>query len=295
MKAIGLASYSRRSLPALAGILGVLGIHEDAAAGQDAVHFGDHRRHPAHVEVLAARTGLAGQALVDVALHRLFPETHVRRVDRELFGFGGDLHVGVGQHEFADVAVEREAVGAVAEGQHQHGRRTVDRIAGAHLLDAGLQEVLGLGGAATRLGLCRIEKIVPTEMLTSTLDDPSSGSNTSRYLPSGYWLGNRVELVHFLGGHAGQVAAPLVGADHDVVGDDVELLLRLALHVFLSSEPITPSSAPLLTTLEIALQAMTTSFSSEVKSPVAPAVRRCSSMMNWVRVVPVCMVGLRNV
>ncbi len=56
-----------------------------------------------------------------------------------------------------------------------------------------------------------------------------------------------------------------------------------------SSEPITPISAPLLTTLEMALQAVTTSFSSEVKSPVAPAVRRCSSMMNWVRVVPVCM------
>jgi len=61
-----------------------------------------------------------------------------------------------------------------------------------------------------------------------------------------------------------------------------------------SSEPITPSSAPLLTALEIALQAVTTSFSSEVKSPVAPAVRRCSSMMNWVRVVPVCMTNLQN-
>ena len=34
-----------------------------------------------------------------------------------------------------------------------------------------------------------IEKIVPTEMFTSMLDEPSSGSKTSKYLPRGYFLG----------------------------------------------------------------------------------------------------------
>jgi hypothetical protein len=65
-KAIGLASYIRRSLPGLSGSL-VPGVHEDAAAGEDAVHVGHHAGHPAHVEVLAARAFLAGRQVVDVA------------------------------------------------------------------------------------------------------------------------------------------------------------------------------------------------------------------------------------
>jgi hypothetical protein len=34
-------------------------------------------------------------------------------------------------------------------------------------------------------GQRRIEKMVPTEMFTSILDEPSSGSNSSRYSPRG--------------------------------------------------------------------------------------------------------------
>jgi hypothetical protein len=44
-------------------------------------------------------------------------------------------------------------------------------------------------------------------------------------------VGNGVDLVHLLGSHAGQVAGPFVGAEHDVVGDHVQLLLGLALDV----------------------------------------------------------------
>jgi len=217
-------------LAGLGRILGVLGVHEDAAAGEDAMHFGNHRGDPAHVEVLAARTGLAGQAFVDVALHRFFPETHVRRVDREFLGFSGDLHVGVGQHEFADVAVEREAVGAVAEGQHQHGRRTVDRIAGAHLLGAGLQEVFGDRSAAGDRRLQDREDGADRDVDVDVRRTVERVEH-QQVLAERVLVGDRIEFVHFLGRHAGEVAAPLVGADHDVVGDDVELLLRFALHV----------------------------------------------------------------
>ncbi len=38
-------------------------------------------------------------------------------------------------------------------------------------------------------------------------------------------------IVHFLGRAAGEVAAPGVGFEQDLVGEHVELLLRLALHV----------------------------------------------------------------
>jgi hypothetical protein len=48
---------------------------------------------------------------------------------------------GMGQDELADVLIQREAVDAVAGGQHHHGRRAVKGITGGHLLGAGLQEV----------------------------------------------------------------------------------------------------------------------------------------------------------
>src|SRR3970282_1052294 len=43
--------------------------------------------------------------------------------------------------------------------------------------------------------------------------------------------GDRVELLHLLGDHRRERAAPFVGAPEDVVGQDVELLLALALRV----------------------------------------------------------------
>ena len=38
-------------------------------------------------------------------------------------------------------------------------------------------------------------------------------------------------LLHLLGGEGGEVAAPFVGLEQDLVGEHVELLLHLALHV----------------------------------------------------------------
>ena len=49
----------------------------------------------------------------------------------------------MGEDEFADIAVQGEAVHAMTAGQHQHGGGAVQRIAGADLLGAGLQEILG--------------------------------------------------------------------------------------------------------------------------------------------------------
>ena len=49
-----------------------------------------------------------------------------------------------------------------------------------------------------------------------------------------------------------------------------------------SAEPCRPISGPRLTAQAIFLQDVSTSLSREVKSPVAPGMRRCSSMMNWV-------------
>jgi hypothetical protein len=41
-----------------------------------------------------------------------------------------------------------------------------------------------------------------------------------------------VDRLHFFRRHRRQVAAPFVGFEQDFVGDDVQLLLHFALHVF---------------------------------------------------------------
>ena len=43
---------------------------------------------------------------------------------------------------------------------------------------------------------------------------------------------NLVGIIHLLRGHAGNIASALVGLQKDLVGDHVQLLLRLALDIF---------------------------------------------------------------
>ena len=66
---------------------------------------------------------------------------HVAHVDREFLGVLGDADLVGGHDPAALFAVEREHHDAVAHGQHQRGLRTIDAVAGGHLLAAGLQEI----------------------------------------------------------------------------------------------------------------------------------------------------------
>ena len=76
-----------------------------------------------------------------------------------------------------------------------------------------------------------IEKMVPTLPQTSRFDDPSSGSNTTQYLPPS------TPRRRIVGSSSSSEATRatlglLPEAGHeDVVRDDVELLLRFAVHV----------------------------------------------------------------
>ena len=45
------------------------------------------------------------------------------------------------ENEFAKEGVERERVCAGPDGEHQHGGRTIERITGADLASARLQEI----------------------------------------------------------------------------------------------------------------------------------------------------------
>ena len=211
-------------------VLAVARVQEDAAAHQDAVGLGDQRGDPAHVEVGAARAGAAGQAFVHVAAHGLFPEARVGGVDGELARGLGHADVGVGEVELADDRVEGEAGDAVADRQHQHRRWAVDGVAGGDLLAAGLQELRGLGI------LARARRAQHREDRTHRHVDVDVGRAIERIereqvLAALVARRERDRRLVLLRDHAGELAAPVRGAQEDLVGEHVELLLFLALHV----------------------------------------------------------------
>ena len=146
---------------------------------------------------------------------------------------GRDADVLLGQHELPLFAIQREDDDAVADGQHEQRGRARDRVAGGTCAGAGLQE--GLFGRFRVLrsapsGHFSTEKMVPIETLTSMFDEPSSGSKVSRYSPFGKRCGTRCgrSISRRPWRRDGR---PIVGVEQDVVGQHVELFLRLALHV----------------------------------------------------------------
>ena len=223
--------------PGFGRVLAVLGIHEQAAAHQDAVHLGDERSDPAHVEVLGARAAPAGQAFSDVALHRRFPEALVGGVDGEFAGLRRNAQIGMGEDELADLAVQGKGVHAVAQREHQHGGRAVDGIAGADLLRARLQKILrrrlayALRAAQHRKN--RAHRHVDVDIARAVERIEGEQVAAARVL--------RRDLVHgfqLFGGHGGEVAAPFVGAQENVVRHHVELHLPLALGVVPRGGPV---------------------------------------------------------
>src|ERR1700722_10534670 len=123
-------------------ILTVARIHEHAATHQDPVGFGHEGGDPTHVEIACPGPALTGEALVHVTLDRRLPITRIRSVDGELGGLLRDAQVRMGEHELTDLAIEGKAVDPAPGAQHEHGRGSVDGIAGANLRHARLQKVL---------------------------------------------------------------------------------------------------------------------------------------------------------
>ena len=72
--------------------------------------------------------------------------------------------------------------------------------------------------------------------------------------------------LDFLRSHGRQVTAPLVGLEQDFVGDHVELLLRLALHVVGTGLAEHARERALETFTPIALQARATTSSNRRRS-----------------------------
>ena len=98
----------------------------------------------------------------------------------------------------------------------------------------GLHEI-GLGGRGGALGAAqhredRADRDIDIDVGRTIQRVEEQQETTARVIG-----GDRADLLDFLGGHRRQVAAPFVGLDQDVVGDDIELLLGLTLHIVTAS------------------------------------------------------------
>src|SRR3954471_12471265 len=211
-------------------LLRVARIHEEAAADQDPVHLRHQRGDPAHVEIRLAGAAAPLKALLDVDAHGRFPEALVRGVDRELARLLGDAEVWMAEDELTDPGVEREPVHPVAEREHQHRGRPVEGVPRTDLPRAGLEEGVQPGGAIARWPpqdredgadgdvdvevRGAVERVEDEEVLAARMPE-----------------GNGMWRIHLLGDHPREMAAPFAGGDEDLVGEEVEVLLPLALAV----------------------------------------------------------------
>jgi hypothetical protein len=125
--------------------------------------------------------------------------------------------------------IEGEAMGALAHRDHQHRRRSIDGVARGHLAAAGLQ-IVGRGRRRRAVVAQHRENgadgnvHVGVRGAVERIEDQQIAA--ARVL-----FRHGVGLIQFFGGHAGDQAAPFAAADHHVVRQHIELLLRFALHV----------------------------------------------------------------
>jgi hypothetical protein len=194
------------------------------------VNFRHHRRDPPHVEVDPARASPSRQALIDVALYGLFPEALVGRVDGKLARVLANGHAGVGQDELTDVAIQRESAHAVARGQHDHRRRAIQRVARRHLLDPGLQEIAH-GGALAGIGHPENREDRPDRNVDVDVRRAVEGIEEQKVFPARVLLRDRADVIELFRGHGAKVSTPLVAPKHEIVSDDIQLLLGFPLHI----------------------------------------------------------------
>ena len=91
-------------------------VHENTAAAKDTMNFCNHCSNPAHIEVLAQRTGVTGQKFLNILLNRSFPMSHVGHVDRKFLGLDRNTDVFLRKDVLSGTKVQREHENAGADG-----------------------------------------------------------------------------------------------------------------------------------------------------------------------------------
>ena len=115
-------------------------------------------------------------------------------------------------------------------GDHQHGCWAIQRITGANLRGAGLQEVrcgrVLYAFRCAQYGKYRPNGNVHVDVGRSIKRIKHQKIFSLRILCR-YWI----NIIHLFGSHRRQVTTPLGGFDEHFIGDDVQLFLRLTLNV----------------------------------------------------------------
>ena len=124
---------------------------------------------------------------------------------------------------------------AVAHREHQHRGRAVHREPGRDLRAARLQEGLLVGFAVApargRLRAAQHREDRADRDVHVDVGRAIQRVEEQQVLALREVRRDRVRVLHLLGGERGEVAAPFVGLEQDLVREHVELLLHLALHV----------------------------------------------------------------
>ena len=124
--------------------------------------------------------------------------------------------------------VEREAVHRVTVRVDERGRRAIDDVAGSDLLAAGAEDVLGhdaVGLSSTVDGENRANGHIHVDV-AGAVEGVEADDIVARAVG-----GDLDDLVLLFARHRGDAAGPSQHLDEGVVGDAVELLHVLALHV----------------------------------------------------------------
>src|SRR5438093_13125157 len=97
--------------------------------------------------------------------------------------------------------------------------------------------------------------MVPTEMLTSMLEEPSSGSNSSRYSPRGYWVGIGRGSSISSEARAARLPPHSLASSRISLDSTSSFFCTSPCTLRVAAPPRPSPSAPLLTRVLIALQA----------------------------------------
>ncbi len=127
-------------------------------------------------------------------------------------------------------------------------------------------------------GHSKIEKIVPTETLTSMLDEPSKGSNNNRYLPWGW--GSGIKEGKSISSEAIAASCPpqTLAANRISLEITSSFFWASPCTLSLPASPNTPPKLPLPMATEIAVQAFATAAIKLCKSLVKTGLLRAASV-----------------
>mmetsp|Transcript_19959 Transcript_19959/g.37508 ORF Transcript_19959/g.37508 Transcript_19959/m.37508 type:complete len:413 (-) Transcript_19959:250-1488(-) len=220
-------------------ILSVSRVSEDPSIQESTVDIADHRTDVTRA-VLGATLALALLKIVNVGLKLRVPVEVVGLVHRVDLTTLRDLDVGVGKDELSNSRVKSEAVQAVSGGDHKDGRRRVHAVPRGNQVLSRLQS----GFQAILLGNGELITITDNAFLRG-LEDTEDGSGGDGSIDvrgsvkgvEGGHIFSRVELVNnnwivfLLRSDNAKLSGGAKGSLKDIVGDDIELLLLLALHV----------------------------------------------------------------